>query len=482
MYTSKISLLSNNNYKKQFHNNTNVTFSGYSLNNIFKTNKEKAENKEEKNTKDKWVKIGGLGVLFTAAAAGISNFFKRPVNPNNSLKLVKKLIKTLKPEDVETAKEFYPVLLRNTESLNIKNEQFNTLMNAVKKENMPFMISEGVDLISSKINLIEDCIIDQIEDFTLLFKSLTQKNKNMFAYVSENKEKLHIESIEDLLLFIELNPNKQEYILKNLLPKLIKKEKELNLKSANRFATILDTMPPECEHLIQQIADLPIAPEKNINKYSILKMVNNENKDCIMPLLKNIENSNFSTSQIQKILSTATNKDAQAIIAVTKHSNTLTKLGFEQKKIQDLIKDENTAKVFDFLMEKKEFFNLLELADIKYCLKEIKADKLQYLSDELIELLKENRNLLGLHVPDMIADALKNADSSTFDTVKSVIKYAKELEEGDNFILSYTSLIGALNKENAYKLPKLMQNIKQTDVWKESMVSIDSFKNLLDKI
>ena len=481
MYISKISFSSNNNHKSRL-DNKDIVFSGSLSNNIPKSINEKTDNQESKIVKNKWVKFAGIGALLTAGAAGAVKLFKHAANPDDSLKIVKKLIKTLKPEDIQTAKEFYPVMLRNMESLGIEHEQFNTLMNAIKKENMPFMVSEGIDLISSKMNLLKECFVDRIEDFSTLFKSLTQKNKEMFSFVSGNRENLHVDCIDDLLLFLELNPAKQEHILKSLLPKLIKNEKQLNLKSAERYASILDKISPECEYLIQQIADFPIAAEKKINKYSVLKMVNKENKDCVIPLLKNLENSDYSTIQIQKILSVATGKEVPAIIAVSKHANTLAKLDIDYKKVQDLIQDENTAKVFDFIMEKKDFFNILEFADIKYCLKHIKADKLQYLPDELIELLKENKDLLGFHVPDMIADALKNADSSTLDTVKSVVKYAKEFAEGDNFILGYTALIGALNKDNAHKLPQLMQNIKQTNVWKESLVSIDSFKDLLDTI
>ena len=97
MYTSKISFSSNKIYKNQFYDKRNITFSGSLLNNIPKTTKEKINNKEDKDTKAKFIKIGGIGVLFAGAATTITKLFKHSSSPNAAIKNIKKLIKTLKP-------------------------------------------------------------------------------------------------------------------------------------------------------------------------------------------------------------------------------------------------------------------------------------------------------------------------------------------------------------------------------------------------
>lgn len=482
LFDKKKQNINNLNYQtNKFYPKKNLSFSGSLLEKMSSPVDTKTEDKQIKKSKIKRL-LGWIGTIIAAGIAAISRLFKRSSNPAGSVKAVKKLIKTLKPDDVETAKKFYPVLMRNAEALNVKKEQFNTLMNVVKKENMPFMIEEGVDLISSKMTALKDCIVEPMEDLALLFKSLTQNNKKMFDFVSNNTEKVNIELAEDILLFLKLKPEKHEYILNSLLPKLIKNKKELNLKSANRFADILNKITPECEPLIEQIADFPIDKARNINKYSILSVVNENNKDCVIPLLQDLDKSNYTTAKLKKILSSATNKDAKAIITVSKHADTLKKLEIEQGKVQNLIKDEDTAKVFDFVMDRQDFFNILELADIEYCLKHLKADKLQYLSDDLISILKENRDLLNFRIPDMITDGLKNADSSILDIVKSVLQYAKTSPTLKNCDLEYSTIIGILNKDNIHKLPKLMQKIEQFDTENKSLLFIDDFKNLLDKI
>lgn len=483
MYTSKISFLKNTISKNSLYNKSNVAFSSLMLDYTQTNSVKEANTKNKKDNKTKWFKVGGLGALLTSAAAILAGIFKSKNKPNSAFKSVKKMIKLLKPEDVDTAKEFYPVLLKNKDALNLKQELVNPIMKSINKENMPFMISEGVDLIASKMHLIKDCIVSQAEDIPLLFKSLTSKNKNIFNFVVDNMKNLRVDAIEDIEEFLKINVDKQEYILKNILPKLMKYDKELDLKASYRFSSLADKITPECEHLIQQVAEFKLPEGVNINKYSVLRMVNNENKDCVIPLLKSLENSKYNTSQLQKILSEATGKNTKGIIAVSKHADTLTKLKIDYNEVKDMIKDEDTAKVFDFIMNKHKFFQISDSMDIDYCLKYIKAENLKFISEELINLLQENNKLLGVNEGTyMIVHAVKNADSSALNVINSVIQSAKDLASIKGLYLDYAGLISALNKDNIHKLPKLTEKFKQPEFNNATIVQTDDFIKLLDEI
>lgn len=439
------------------------------------------KNDKEKNSnslKNKLAKWGGIGAFALSFGAFVKKIAKGSKNPNAINKEIQNLIKLLQPQDAELAKDFYPVLIENTQKLNITPQNYNSLIESIQKENRQFMLTKGISLISSKIEKIKDCIINQVDDLKVLFSTLSDKNKRIFSFVSDNIENLNISVIEDIEQFLKINPDKLDYVIDTVLPNLMKNRNELNLRAAERFINLAKKINPQNEKLISEIANIKIPKEMAINKYGIALRFSDENKDCVIPLLKNIEKFQYTNADIKRILPTLTNKNAISIQSVANKITELQELNIKPEELIKHISTPEQTNVFDFIMSKYKTFKIEEFSDIKYYLKVLKEEKLPYITDELLETIKQNKSLSKIECADELADMLVNVDSSTLNTIKILSQYPEEYSE----MLNYPALISAINKDNCHKLDKLMQNIKNTEIWGNFMSSPSDFTEILEKL
>lgn len=453
-------------------------FKTNSLMNCIPNNNKNDKEKNSNSLKNKLVKLGGIGAFALSVGAFIKKTLKGSKNPNTINKEIKNLIKLLQPQDVELAKDFYPVLIENTQKLNITPQNYNLLIESIQKENRQFMLTKGISLISSKIEKIKDCIINQVDDLRVLFTTLSDKNKRIFSFVSDNIENLNISAMEDIERFLKINPDKLDYVIDTVLPNLVKNKNELNLRAAERFINLAEKINPKNEKLISEIVEIRIPKELSINKYSVVSRITDENIDCVMPLLKNSEKFQYTNADIKRILPTLTKKNAISIQSVANKITELQELNIKPEELIKHIETPEQINVFDFIMSKYKTFKIEEFSDIKYYLKVLKEEKLPYITDELLETIKQNKCLSKIECADELADMLVNIDSSTLNTIKTLSQYPEEYGE----MLNYPALISAINKDNFHKLDKLMQNIKNTEVWDNFMSAPSDFIEILEKL
>ena len=456
--------------------NKNPFFMGEITQDVY-TTKQKIEQMPPKE------KVGWAAtfVAFFTSVFAIFKNIKKPsaTNPKNILKTANKLIQQLKPQDTSLAKEVFPLLIKNSKTLQIEPKDYNKILNGINERNKDFMTSEGLDLIASKMEKMKDCISDHVEDIVTLIGSINKNNKHIFNSVVENIKQLKIADVDDIQLFLEeLKPEKHNYVFDELIQKIVPYEKSLTINTPKRYAKLFNVITPQTEDIIPKIAEFQTFKNKHIDKFGILTSVSEENIECVMPLLNNMEKLEYNSSEIKNLLKILNNNNAHSIEPIANNIENIKSLNLDVEELFSILKDKNQSAIFNSIMHNTESFKIEELSDIKSYLKVLKLEIMDFINKEVMPKLKGNLDVLGLEYSEQIADVISKITPKTVQSIEIVTEYAKKL--GPN--LSYNSLLEAITEENISKLPKLFENIKQTEVWDNFMVDSTDFKKLLESI
>lgn len=433
---------------------------------------------QQQNSKKKYAgfTIGGCGI--GAAIMGLIAKFKKPSsNLKGSIKVVEKLIKTLKPENAALARNVYPVLLENAEILRIKPENFNSIMESITESNRDFMLQDGIKLLASKMEKLKDCITSPQDDITNITKYLNQQNKKIFDTVTEDVEKFKITDSDDIVLYLrKLNPDNYDYMFNTIMPELSKYETPFKLNIADRYTDILNHITPETEDMISRIAETYTPETKSINRFGILINTTANNKDCVIPLINNASKLEYNSRDIIKTLQSVNNSKASVIDAIADNIEIIKKMEIKPDNLLNLITDSNSAKIFNTVISNSELYKISDIADIKFYLKNLNAENLDFIEKSAMPKLYANLNNLGIEYAEQIAEILQKMTPETVESIDIVSKYAEKL--GNH--LYYPALLEAVDKNNIKKLPLFMENISKTELWDNFMVSVDDFRAILN--
>ena len=461
-------------YNKFTYNHQIITFKGddVSENSLIDTVKSMP-------TKEKAGWLAGIGTFFTSVVLLFKNLKKPSSGAKNITKSTKQLIKQLKPQDEELANKFYPVLIKNSEKLQIKSEDFNNIIKAVSEDNREFMVSEGIDIVADNAEKIKNITGNSTSDLFNIISAINKNNKKVFISISDNIERLKIADAEDFqTLLTEINPKKHYYMFSQLLPKIIPYETSIGINNPERYAKILNHIVPETESIIPEIAKFKTSDNRKIDKFGIIIATTKDNKDCLMPLLNNIEKFNYNSFEIKNILKQISNKNSYSIDVAANNSENLKKLNIKAPDIFKTVENKEQSEILNIILNNHKFFKIENTEDIKNYIKFLKPDNINFIKRDLVPKLKGNTEILGLSSPDQIIEILNNINPETISAIDIIMEYAPKL--GAN--VSYSSLLGAVTKKNISNLPKFMQNIKNTEVWDNFMVNSKDFQKLLDSI
>ena len=251
-------------------------------------------------TKEKAGWLAGIGTFFTSVVLLFKNLKKPSSGAKNITKSTKQLIKQLKPQDEELANKFYPVLIKNSEKLQIKSEDFNNIIKAVSEDNREFMVSEGIDIVADNAEKIKNITGNSTSDLFNIISAINKNNKKVFISISDNIERLKIADAEDFqTLLTEINPKKHYYMFSQLLPKIIPYETSIGINNPERYAKILNHIVPETESIIPEIAKFKTSDNRKIDKFGIIIATTKDNKETLTIDLANenfeVKNSDDST-------------------------------------------------------------------------------------------------------------------------------------------------------------------------------------------
>lgn len=478
------------------------TNSGYNLNNVVKSNQQvflaRPENDEyvKSDSSDKKKKIAALSVGgLSLAGIGswiISKFKKTPktqvIEPvvDTAADILKDLIKKVKPEKLEIASAVYPVLLKNSETLNIKPDDFEKILTGISKANKDFMASEGVELISGKMENLKDIIFSPVDDVLELVSNLTAKNKSIFSVVTDNPKLFKIEEAEDISTYLkELNPENNEYMFKELMPLLSKYEDPLKISLAENYARLLKRVTKDTQDVIPDIAQVMLAKQKG-KKYRILEVLTPENKNCAVPLLENAEKLQLDVKGITKLLSGLKNEQIPGIYAVAENIENVRRIGLKPDELFTVLKSKNDAKIFDMIIKEPETFMIESPQDIDFYLKSVNVKNLDFIKDKLVPKLLEYKDDIIIPTPDYFADLMHYMTPKTIDSIDMVVPY---IQKYDNDTINVINLLCGVTEKNIKNLPEFLQQLpklkaeaeKTTGYW-DSDLTPKEVTEMLDKI
>lgn len=470
IYSRNINLSSLNNY-----NNTSYPF--------FTSDKD--DNKQGMSKKTKWTLGSICGTLL--GALGIKSLLRKPakipvsnseINPviTTAVDVIEDLITKLKPKNEELAREFFPLLEKYAQNFKLLPEDYNKILSGINKNNRKYLKEEGFGFISSQMEKIKDLIVSPAEDILSLINNLTKENQDVFTRIVNEKEKFRLTDIFDIATYLKhIAPEKQEYVFNNLLPLLERYANKLKIKTAEKHSKLLAQITPEIQDSIPIIANSKALETQNISKYQILLKVNKDNKDCVNPLLANIENIGLKQNEILNLLGSLHNEQAGVIGVVGKNINGINDIGLDVEELFTHLKDDNCAKIFDTVISNPQGYKIKEMIDLKNYIKNLNSKNLEFVDKVLLPKLTKYSDVLGIKYADEMAEVMGKLTPKTAKSIDTVAKYAQTLGDG----VSYSALLQAITEENQANLPKLMENIQKTDVWENFMVSADDFEKLL---
>lgn len=414
----------------------------------------------------------GAGIFY-----GIVAKIKKPFIRKNPAKAIEKLIKTLQPENKDLARNAYPVLLENAEALRIKPENFNDIMETIPEGNREFMFSDGLKLIASKMEKIKDCMSSPEEGLADITRYLNSKNQKIFDTITDDIEKFKITDSEEISLYLDkLNPENYDYMFNTVMPKLSNSANSYKLNMAFRIIELLKRITPETEDMIPKIAATYSNKTKVLNRFAILLNTTPENKYCVLPLIKNAEKMEFTSRDIIDTLQVVDNSKASAINAIADNMNTLKKLELKPAEALKMLPDENAAKVFNTVMSNAEAYKISDVSDIKYYLKNLNPENIDFIEKVAMPKLSKNMEVLGIEYAQDISEVLQKLTPETVESIDTVAKYAQKL--GDK--VYYSVLLQAIDKNNIKNLPNVLENVSKTDLWDNFLVNTNDFASLLN--
>lgn len=430
--------------------------------------------KEKKYTKKEKLTLGAIITALGTLLASLLQIFKRKPD---SAKNILKLIKRLQPQDKELAKEFYPILLKYSESLNINPEHFNHIMSGVTNENKKFMVTEGIGLISKGFKNIKEFITNPQDDILAFVKTLNVKNKNTFEKVTDAPQMFKISDVDDILLYLnKFNPKDKSFAFDELLPLLNRHEADLKLKTAERYVDLLNHISPKTKESVELLAEAKNLNCKHVGKFDILLNVNESNNNCLVPLLEKSEIFQNKSDVILKFLNMFDNSTAERMQPILNHYPTIKNMGISVEEVAKLIESKKSAEIFDLAMQDRTLYLINDLADVKPYLKDLQKTDIAFVKSEVEPRLKQYSNLLELNAPDMLSEVIKNVTPETVNAIDITADFAKEYGSKVN----YWGLLSAITKDNVKNLSKFLKEIKKTELWDSPMTCADDFKKYLN--
>lgn len=451
--------------------------------------KSESDNTDKKKKIAAWsiggISIGGLASWF------ISNFRKPPktktIEPvvDTAAEILKELIQKVKPENVEIASAIYPSLLKNSETLKIKPDDFEKILTGINKNNKEFIASEGIELISSKMENLKDIITSPVDDVLELISNLTAKNKSIFSIISENPEFYKIEEPEDISIYLKtLNPDKNDYMFNELMPILHKYEEPLRISLAENYANLLRTVTKDTQDVIPDIAQTAFEKQKG-RKFKILTTLTPDNKNCAVPLLRNAEQLQLDVNSIAKLLSGLKNEQISSIDAVANNIKNVKQVGLNPEDLFRILKTENDTKIFNMLIKDPETYLIETPEDIEFYLKSVDVKNLKFIENKLVPKLLEHKDKIIIPTSDFFADLMHHITPKTIGSIDIVLPYISKYEDTINII---NLLCGVTEKniknlpEFLQKLPKLKADAEKTTGYWDANLTPQEVTEMIDKI
>ncbi len=444
------------------------------------------DSKHRLSKKEKWTLASVCGSVL--GALGIKKCMtKKPpkvsvstpeIKPvvETAVDVVGNLVKKLKPKNEELAREIFPVLEKNSQTLKLKPEDYNTVLSGIHKQNRSYMRDEGLGVISSQMGKMEDLIASPAEDVLTLVQMLTKENQDIFTRIVNNRESFKLMDISDIAAYLRhITPENKDYVFNELIPLLERYAKELKIKTAEKHSKLLGQITPETQEVISTIAESKVLDNNRISKYQVLLGVNKDNKDCVAPLLDNIETLGLKQNETLDLLGTLRNEQAGVIGVVGKNIDGVNDVGLELNGLFNVLKDDNSAQIFDTVISNPQGYKITELIDLKNYIKNLDPKNLEFVDKTLLPKLIKYADVLGIKYAEEMAEVMGKLTPKTAGSIDTVAQYAKTLGDG----VSYPSLLQAVTEENQANLPRVMENIKSTDVWDNFMVSHEDFEKLL---
>ena len=434
-----------------------------------------SKNKKQNNNK----MIIGIGVGLAALIVGLYvKFRKGKAQPVNDT--ITQLINELKPNDEKLAREFYPILNDNAIKLGLKTENFNNVLSRINDKNKKFFKEEGFDIIINNFEKTKKLVVDIKEDLPNIIEKLSVENKNVYSELIQNQDKYVISSIDNVFTYLErINPQKQEFIISEILPLINKNADSFDgRKNAQRHALLLTNFTDKTKNIIEAVAKAELPNDAKYNKYLLLKNVTDENYQIVEPILNHYSKANLSDKEIISIMNTIKNDKVAQLNAILPHYQYLKTNKISYDEIFELLKTSDEIEVFGKIMDNANIYNIKDDLDIKILLHTINKDNQDFIFNKLTPELIKYKEELGIACPNEYVDIMKAITPNTIDIISKIAAYAKK----DKDAICYQVLLGGITDANAKNIDAFMKNIKNTDFWKNSLVSCDDFKQALNEI
>ncbi len=439
------------------------------------------DNAYEENSTKKKLTIGGIITAGITALWGLISKLRKPsgTSAKQLIKQTQKLIKKLQPQNKELAQDIFPLFITHAEKLGIGEQDFNKLLTGINEQNKDFMISEGISIISGKMDKIKEFITSPAEDLVTLVENLTKKNKHIFERVTKTPEEFKVADVDDIAMYLtDLKPENSEYMFNELLPMLNKYEEPLKLRLASQYVKLLNKFTKKTQNVVQTVAEADNLGSKNINRYNILINVNDENYTCVNPIIQNSNKLKDTEKEIIQLLQTFNNSNAHSIKPILANLENLNELKIKIPEVLKLLKGEEDSKIFDMVMKDPKLYNIEELAEIKPYLKDLKGKDLKFLSEIIEPKIRQYKELYRLTCPDHISEIMSTMTPEIARSFDDIAKYTDKL--GNN--ISYQALLHALTEDNIKNLEQFLKNVRRTELWGDTMVWAGDYKPYLDGI
>ena len=277
---------------------------------------------------------------------------------------------------------------------------------------------------------------------------------------------------------MDIEPTKHELILKQTLPLINKYADSFAIQdNASQHAKLLNAITAKNKYLIELVAQSKVPNDDKYIKYLILKHSTDENNNIAEVILHNLEKTNLQRKDVSYILNVLKNDEVPQLHAIIPYYQYLKSKNIPLQEVSQQLKNEFNIKIFNKIMEKADIYNIIDIVDIRLFLENINEKNSDFVINKLLpELLKYKQKLL-LKVPDQYVDLIKSITPDTIKEIEKIARYADNY--GNN--LSYVNILSGITTQNAKNIDRVMENIKNTDFWGNSLVSASDFQKLLDE-
>ena len=437
----------------------------------------------------KW--LGGIA-LAVAAAFGIRRFLVKkgakvlsdelPALP----KAFEEFVNTMNPKNKRIAGEFFEVLEKNADNFSLKKTDYNGIFDVINNDNKAFLKSDLFPMLEKYGKALKDLGAD---DGALAdaIQTINKENKPLFEYLLDNYKNLKVTVLVEILDFVkQIEPSKQNFLLKELLPVL---ERNTAPDKLNLDFTAITFMAPKITPKTMEVVDTVAKyyqklSERKINLLSIFNHVDENNYKTVQALLENLDELGITSKNgfFKKYLSFMTNDKADLIKPFAQAMPGLKNLNINQEELFKLLTPKN-VKVLSYIAKNPELYSLTDAnvsLGLKKYLTQINPDRIERLHNEVIPKLKEYDKLYptGFDAPDLIADAVQNLSDKSYGAVDLLFKYGKQLAplENDSKYMAWFFL-SRVNDNNIQNVDFILKNYQRLPI--DSCCS-DEFMKIID--